>query len=87
MNNLSSAPIVLLPRRVIFIRSKGEDDAVVRLSSLPLCEELRRRGIESFTMHPKETMPPLEASDCVVFHYNDIEAVAALRNVATASQL
>ena len=84
MNNLSSAPIVLLPRRVIFIRSKGEDDAVVRLSSLPLCEELRRRGIESFTMHPKETMPPLEASDCVVFHYNDIEAVAALRNVATA---
>jgi hypothetical protein len=76
--------ISLLPRKVIFVRSKGEDDAVVRLSSLPLCAELRRRGIESFTLHPKDTMPPLDASDCVVFHYNDIEAVVALRDVGTA---
>lgn len=83
-DNLVGCSISHLPRKVIFVRSKGEDEAVVRLSSLPLCEELRRRGIESFTMHPKETMPPLEDSDCVAFHYNDIEAVAALRNVSTA---
>src|SRR3974390_3264299 len=80
-DHLVDCPISFLPRKGIFVRSKGEDDAVVRLSSLPLCEELRRRGIESFTMHPKETVPTLSASDCVAFHYNDVEAVAPLRNV------
>jgi hypothetical protein len=84
-DHLTGCPISSFPRKVVFLRSKGEDDAVVRLSSLPLCEELRRRGIVTFTIHPKEIVPPLGASDCVAFHYNDAEAIAALRNV-TASR-
>jgi len=69
----------LTPGRVVFVRSKGEDDAVVRLSSLPLFCEFRRLGIETLTIHPRDGMPRLTKSDCVAFHYNDADAVAALR--------
>jgi hypothetical protein len=76
-----SSPI---PSRVFFVRSKGEEEAVVRVSSLPLCDELCRLGIESRTIHPQEGIPQLHASDCIAFHYNDREAVAAIRNALTA---
>jgi hypothetical protein len=78
-------PSSLIPSRVFFVRSKGEEEAVVRVCSLPLCNGLRQLGIESCTIHPKQGLPQLHASDCIAFHYNDREAVAAIRNALSAN--
>ena len=53
-NSVIGCPSSLIPSRVFFVRSKGEEEAVVRVSSLPLCNGLRELGIEACTIHPKD---------------------------------
>ncbi len=76
----------ILPRTA-FIRSKDDNDAAVRITSLALVEGLGKLGIESKTLRLSDVNLNLDFYDLIVFHYNDHEAIKYIRANKTTNSL
>jgi hypothetical protein len=70
--------------RFLVIRSKTDRDALVRLQSDPII-----RGLQQAVSVPARVVSPTDMSEvvegsCVIFHYNDVAAVKAVKQIAGA---
>jgi hypothetical protein len=67
------------PTDVVIVSRQDETGATGRLMSMPLHRGLTKCGIRSIYVKPELAQEPLSKSDCVLFHYEDIAAVAVIR--------